>query len=109
MGRINQTLIAALLMTTSCCAIAGKYSDAVDKQSKCESAGELAKSFYGLPREKLIEAMNDISRDAKENIQEGEWGSPIHHVYGEFSKVTQRRLHAGVVMVYGSKVVAQKY
>lgn len=66
MGRINQTLIAALLMTTSCCAIAGKYSDAVDKQSKCESAGELAKSFYGLPRENLIEAMNDISRDAKE-------------------------------------------
>lgn len=64
--RISQTILVLILVAGSRCAIAGDYSDAVNKHSKCEAAGELAKSFYGLSNEKFKEAVNDIGREEKE-------------------------------------------
>ncbi len=44
---------------------AGDYTDAVNKQSKCESAGELAQSFHGATQEKLRLTVSDIDKKVK--------------------------------------------
>lgn len=66
-----KTVIFASLMALSCGAMAGDYSAAVNKQSRCESAGELARSYYGVPTATFrvdaadIQKMMDIKKISK--------------------------------------------
>jgi hypothetical protein len=59
------TWFALALVLVSSGAAAGDYSDAVAKQSKCESAGELAQSFYGRTTAELRAAAKDLNDQAK--------------------------------------------
>lgn len=65
MNRAILALLAAILASASCGAAAGDYSDAVMKQSRCESAGELARSFHGKTRSELQAVAKDLNAKAR--------------------------------------------
>lgn len=60
--RIAVALLPALLFGTPVIAYADGYSKANQKQSRCESAGELAQSFYGADTKALRSKAADIEK-----------------------------------------------
>jgi protein-tyrosine-phosphatase len=65
MNRIVKVALAVAFASAASSATAADYSDAVAKQSKCESAGELAKSFHGSTTEELRSSAKELDKQAR--------------------------------------------
>ena len=62
---ILQALVAVALVGATSESFGQKYNAAHEKQSRCESAGELARSFFGSSTEDLRAAAADVDSKVK--------------------------------------------
>ena len=61
----SKAAIALLVFVSFSSSRAGDYSNAYEKQSRCESAGKLAQSYYGSDTKALRAAAADIAKQVK--------------------------------------------
>lgn len=78
---IQQALAAIVLASLAGESFGQQYGAAYDKHSKCESAGELAKSFVGLSTKELRAAAAEVDDKVKKKEMSKTLGEETKYVF----------------------------
>lgn len=81
MKKLILVVAASLFSSIPVCAHAGTYTSAVQKNSKCEAAGELAQSFHGASTEELRRRAAEIDADAKKKKITRDFAEATKYIY----------------------------